>query len=73
MDHPPFEPTERNTISMLAARWMIKAALDGSQALEALMQANGGKLPINVKVLIEGEEEVGGESIANMCGKRKPS
>jgi len=41
------------------------------KALEALMQSNGGKLPINVKVLIEGEEEVGGESIAEYVRKEK--
>jgi acetylornithine deacetylase/succinyl-diaminopimelate desuccinylase-like protein len=34
------------------------------KALESLFKANGGKLPINVRVLLEGEEEVGGEQIA---------
>jgi acetylornithine deacetylase/succinyl-diaminopimelate desuccinylase-like protein len=34
------------------------------KALESLFQAHGGKLPINVRVLLEGEEEVGGEQIA---------
>jgi acetylornithine deacetylase/succinyl-diaminopimelate desuccinylase-like protein len=34
------------------------------KALESLMKSGGGKLPINVRLLIEGEEEVGGESIA---------
>src|SRR5207253_6972483 len=33
------------------------------KAVEALRAVNG-KLPVNVKFLIEGEEEVGGESIA---------
>src|ERR1041385_684240 len=33
------------------------------KAIEALRAANG-KLPVNIKVLIEGEEEVGGASIA---------
>ncbi len=33
------------------------------KAYESLFQAGGGKLPINVRVLFEGEEEVGGESI----------
>jgi acetylornithine deacetylase/succinyl-diaminopimelate desuccinylase-like protein len=33
------------------------------KALEALMRASKGTLPVNVRVLIEGEEESGGESI----------
>ena len=62
---PPFEPTERN--SNLYARGAVD---DKGQmymhlkAVEALMKAGNGKLPVNVKFLIEGEEEVGGESIA---------
>src|SRR5271165_5453864 len=35
------------------------------------MQAHGGKLPINVKIIFEGEEEVGGESIAEYIRKQK--
>src|SRR5271165_965428 len=35
------------------------------------MQAHGGKLPINVKIIFEGEEEVGGESIAAYVRKQK--
>jgi len=62
---PPFEPTERN--NNLYARGAVD---DKGQmymhlkALEALMNTGGGKLPVNVRLLIEGEEEVGGESIA---------
>ena len=61
---PPFEPTVRN--GSLYARG---AADDKGQmyahikAIEALRAADG-RLPINVKFLIEGEEEVGGKAIA---------
>ncbi len=33
------------------------------KAFESLFKAGNGKLPINIRVLLEGEEEVGGESI----------
>jgi len=69
---PPFEPTERNqniyargAVDDKGQLWMeIKA-------IEALMKAYGGKLPLNVKFIIEGEEEVGGESIADYVRKQK--
>ena len=41
------------------------------KALESLFQAHDGKLPLNVKVIFEGEEEVGGESIAEYVRKQK--
>jgi acetylornithine deacetylase/succinyl-diaminopimelate desuccinylase-like protein len=41
------------------------------KALESLFQAHSGNLPINVKVIFEGEEEVGGESIAEYVRKQK--
>jgi len=69
---PPFEPTERH--NNLYARGAVD---DKGQlwmevkALEALMRAGNGTLPINVKVIIEGEEEVGGESIAEYVRKQK--
>src|SRR3984885_3115976 len=62
---PPFEPTERN------GNVYSRGAVDDKgqmymhvKALESLFAANGGKLPLNVRVILEGEEEVGGESIA---------
>src|SRR5579871_142306 len=69
---PPFEPTERNqniyargAVDDKGQLWMeIKA-------VEALFRANNGKLPINVKFIIEGEEEVGGESIAAYVREQK--
>ena len=68
---PPFEPTERNqniyargAVDDKGQLWMQL------KAFEAMMKPNR-KLPINVKVLIEGEEEVGGESIAEYVKKHK--
>ncbi len=62
---PPFEPTERS------GNLYARGAVDDKgqlwmqiKALEALLSTNGGKLPVNIRVLIEGEEEVGGEGIA---------
>ena len=61
---PPFEPTVRD--GNLYARG---SADDKGQmylhikAVEALRAVNG-TLPVNLKFLIEGEEEVGGESVA---------
>ncbi len=62
---PPFEPTERNdniyargAVDDKGQLWMEV------KAFEALFRAHNGKLPINVRVLFEGEEEVGGEAIA---------
>ncbi len=69
---PPFEPQERN--NNLYARGAVD---DKGQlwmelkAIEALMKGHGGKLPINVKFILEGEEEVGGESIAEYVRKQK--
>jgi acetylornithine deacetylase/succinyl-diaminopimelate desuccinylase-like protein len=69
---PPFEPTERD--GNLYARG---SADDKGQvhahvkALESLLAANG-KLPLNVRVLLEGDEEVGGEGIAAFVASKPP-
>jgi acetylornithine deacetylase/succinyl-diaminopimelate desuccinylase-like protein len=69
---PPFEPTERNN------NIYARGAVDDKgqlwmevKALESLMKAHDGKLPLNVKIIFEGEEEVGGESIAAYVRKEK--
>jgi acetylornithine deacetylase/succinyl-diaminopimelate desuccinylase-like protein len=61
---PPFEPTERN------GNLYARGAVDDKgqmymhvKALESLL-TTGSALPLNVRVLLEGEEEVGGEGIA---------
>lgn len=67
---PPFEPTERN------GNLYARGAVDDKgqvwaqiKALESLLAATG-KLPINVRVLLEGEEEVGGEGIASYVASK---
>jgi len=63
-ESPPFEPTVRgdNLYGRGACddKGQIFALI---KALEVLMRTSDGQLPVNVKVLIEGEEEAGGEAI----------
>jgi acetylornithine deacetylase/succinyl-diaminopimelate desuccinylase-like protein len=67
---PPFEPAIRN--QNIYARG---SADDKGQtyilvkSVEGLLRQHG-KLPVNVKFLIEGEEEVGGEHIESYVGSR---
>jgi len=71
-ESPPFEPTVRN------GNIYARGACDDKgqmymhvKAMEALLGTNGGKLPLNVKFLVEGEEEVGGESITDYVPAHK--
>lgn len=69
---PPFEPTERN--GNLYARGAVDdkgQMMMHIKAVETLRALNGGTLPLNVKFLIEGEEEVGGASIAAYVPQHK--
>ncbi len=68
---PPFEPTIRN------GNIYARGATDDKgqvymhiKAVESLF-ATHGTLPLNVKFLIEGEEECGGEAIADYLPKNK--
>ena len=69
---PPFEPTER--YGNLYARGAVD---DKGQvwaqvkALESLLGTQGA-LPLNARVLFEGEEEVGGEGIARFVASKPP-
>jgi len=69
---PPFEPTLRD--GNIYARG---SADDKGQvymhikAVEALMHSHEGKLPLNLKFIIEGEEEIGGASIAKFVPLNK--
>ena len=67
---PPFEPTERN--GNLYARGAVDdkgQVVAQIKALESLL-VGSGSLPINVRVLLEGEEEVGGEGIAKYVASK---
>jgi acetylornithine deacetylase/succinyl-diaminopimelate desuccinylase-like protein len=68
---PPFEPTERD------GNLYARGAVDDKgqvwaqvKALESLLAS--GSLPLNVRVLFEGEEEVGGEGIARFVASKPP-
>jgi acetylornithine deacetylase/succinyl-diaminopimelate desuccinylase-like protein len=67
---PPFEPTERN------GNLYARGAVDDKgqmymhvKALESLLTTKAA-LPLNVRVLLEGEEEVGGEGIASYVASK---
>jgi acetylornithine deacetylase/succinyl-diaminopimelate desuccinylase-like protein len=69
---PPFEPTIRNdniyargAVDDKGQVWLVIKALE-------LLMARDGKLPVNVKVLLEGEEECGGEHIASYVSSKPP-
>ena len=67
---PPFEPTVRNdniyargAVDDKGQLWMEV------KAFESLFKAGNGKFPLNIRVIFEGEEEVGGEAIADFVRK----
>ena len=61
---PPFEPTIRDgQVYARGASDDKGQVLANIKALQVLTEAHG-RLPVNVKFLVEGEEEVGGETIS---------
>ena len=67
---PPFEPTERDGNLYGRGTCDDKGQVWSQvKALESLMAANG-KLPLNVRVILEGDEEVGGEGIAEYVASK---
>ncbi|MFB3915427.1 MAG: dipeptidase [Terriglobales bacterium] len=67
---PPFEPTEHNN------NIYARGAVDDKgqmymhiKAVESLMKTGNGSLPVNLRFIIEGEEEVGGEAIDEFVRK----
>ena len=69
---PPFQPVERD------GNLYARGAVDDKgqvwmqvKALESLL-ASDTKLPLNVRVLFEGEEEVGGEGIGAFVASKPP-
>jgi acetylornithine deacetylase/succinyl-diaminopimelate desuccinylase-like protein len=61
--HPPFEPTEEGDSLVARGATDDKGQSYTHVKAVAAMLAERGALPVNVKFLVEGEEEAGGEAI----------
>ena len=61
--NPPFEPTEEGDLLVCRGATDDKGqSFTHVKAVEALLETRG-ELPVNVKFLVEGEEEIGGHGI----------
>src|SRR3954469_22945526 len=67
-DSPPFEPTERN------GRLYARGAADDKAGIVAhlgALRVFGDDLPVTVKVIFEGEEEVGSDTLPALLAEHK--
>jgi acetylornithine deacetylase/succinyl-diaminopimelate desuccinylase-like protein len=70
-DSPPFEPTERE------GRLYARGAADDKGNFLPLLHvacelARAGELPVNVRFLVEGEEEIGSDSVLRYLREQPP-
>ncbi|WP_370249007.1 dipeptidase [Nocardioides sp.] len=73
-DSPPFEPTERDTPQ--GPRLFARGAADDKAGIVAhlgALRAWGEDLPVHVTVFIEGEEEVGSETLPALLAAHRES
>jgi acetylornithine deacetylase/succinyl-diaminopimelate desuccinylase-like protein len=75
-DTPPFEPTIKTTAVHPEGAVFARGSADDKgqfymhiKAFEYMMKTNN--LPCNIKMMIEGEEEVGSSNLANFCMQNK--
>src|SRR5919112_3624963 len=70
-ESPPFEPTERG------GRLYARGAADDKGNFLPLLHvacelARAGELPVNVRLLVEGEEEIGSRSVLRRLREQEP-